>query len=46
MTYLQKQSAGDIKAPGLAAIKLTELLVTLGVAPENTRGTIPITTGS
>jgi hypothetical protein len=45
MTYLQKQSAGNIKAPELAAIKLTELLVTLGVAAENTGGTILITTG-
>jgi hypothetical protein len=38
MTNLQKQSAGNIKAPALAATKLTELPVTLGVAPEDIAG--------
>jgi hypothetical protein len=45
MTNLQKQSAGNIKAPELAATKLTELPVTLGVAPEDTGGAIAIITG-
>jgi hypothetical protein len=33
MTNLQKQSAGNIKAPDLAATKQTELLGTLEKAP-------------
>jgi hypothetical protein len=42
-TNPEKQTKGNIKSPELAARKLNELLQTMGVAPEETGGTITIT---
>jgi hypothetical protein len=43
MAKLENKAAGNIEAPELAAGKLTELLEAIGIAPEDTGGTITIT---